>query len=277
MSTIADLLAKSKQLTESGSPVLDTELLLAYVLGKERTFLKAFPETLLTEEQQQSFMKLFSQRREGRPIAHLLGSRGFWSLELSVNDSTLIPRPETELLVETALELVTEPVANILDLGTGTGAIALSLAVERPQWNIIASDVSAQAVALCEQNRRSHHCNNVSCIESDWYRHIPEMKFDLIVSNPPYIAEGDSHLEQGDLRFEPQTALVAENEGMADIQIIITGAQQYLVEGGWLAFEHGYNQGELSRDALKLAGFTSIRTLQDLAGNDRVTLGRLQD
>lgn len=275
MPTIAELVSDyPSRLPDSDSATLDIELLLAFVLEKDRSYIKAFPEYSLSDDQLAQFSALATRRIAGEPIAYILGTKGFWSLDLKVSEHTLIPRPETELLVETVLELLTGSSISVLDLGTGTGAIALALAAERPSWNVTATDVRADALALAKDNAEHFGLSNVEFIQSDWFTAITTQRFDVIVSNPPYIDENDPHLSQGDVRFEPKTALVAADKGMADIQHIIQSAGNYLNDGGWLAIEHGYNQGALARELLSANEFQQIKTLEDLAGQDRVSLGQ---
>lgn len=285
MATIAEFLACSNDLVNvSDSPALDVELLLSYCLDKNRTYLMTWPERELDGQVEQAFKALLHRRLQGEPIAYLIGSQGFWTLDLAVNPSTLIPRPETELLVELALERLprkgipevecSELDCAVLDLGTGTGAIALAIASEHQQWQVLGCDVQAEAVALAETNRQHCAITNVQFIQSDWFQNIPRQRFDMIVSNPPYIDPNDTHLTQGDVRFEPHSALVAENKGLADIEHIVTVAKDYLKPDAWLMFEHGYDQGDAARELLREAGYQSIETVKDLAGLDRVTVGR---
>ena len=275
MASIAECLARSEELhAVSDSARLDVELLLSYCLEKNTTFLRTWPEREVPAEAGQVFEKLLSRRLQGEPIAYLIGSRGFWTLDLDVNSSTLIPRPETELLVEQCLERLPAQKASILDLGTGTGAIALALASENKRWQVLGCDVQVDAVLLAEKNRQQLAINNAQFIQSDWFDAIPLQCFDLIVSNPPYIDPEDPHLNEGDVRFEPRSALVAENKGLADIEVIIISAMSFLQSSGWLLFEHGYNQSQAVQELLINAGFNHIETIKDLAGMDRVTLGQ---
>lgn len=224
---------------------------------------------------------MVAQRLQGRPIAHLIGKREFSTLELSVTPDTLIPRPETELLVELALERIPpNQTCNILDLGTGTGAIALALASERPQAQIMAIDQSLSALQIAKLNAERYQLTNIQFIQSNWFTNLANTAhpvFDVIVSNPPYIAEGDQHLKQGDVRFEPLTALTAGHDGLNDLRVIVQQAPDYLTKQGWLLVEHGYDQGLAVRQLFAQAGFTAIATKQDLAGHDRVTLGHVLD
>lgn len=274
MSTVAQCLQQAViRLQQSDSARLDAELLLCETLRKPRSYLIAYPEHLLEPAQQQQFEALLQRRIAGEPVAYLLGRRGFWTLDLEVNEATLIPRPETELLVQQAFSKMTQPRGRLLDLGTGSGAIALALASEKPQWQIDAVDLSEQALAIARGNADRHGLPNVTFLVSDWFTAIGADKYDIIVSNPPYIDRDDPHLQQGDVRFEPHTALVAEQQGMAALAHIIDRAPEFLKAGGWLFCEHGYQQAVAVRGCLEAAGFTEILCLQDLAGQDRVSGG----
>ncbi|WP_036188594.1 peptide chain release factor N(5)-glutamine methyltransferase [Marinimicrobium agarilyticum] len=275
MHRVDQLLRRAPELVPvSDSPRLDVELLLAWALNKDRTWLYTWPETELTPAQLAEFEPAFSRRLNGEPLAHIIGQREFWSLPLQVNSSTLIPRPDTERLVELALGLSeSKPEGNALDLGTGTGAIALAFASERPGWRVVAVDASPEAVQLAERNRTQLGFDHVTCIQSDWFERVSGV-FDLILSNPPYIADNDPHLNQGDVRFEPRSALVAENDGLGEFHRIVQAAPEYLTAEGWLLLEHGWTQGEAVRSIFEARGFQKVRTEQDLGGNDRVTLGQ---
>lgn len=273
--TVADVLKRSGELkVVSDTARLDAEVLLCHVLGRDRTFLYTWPEHRLDDDQQANFQRLFDRRLKGEPVAHLTGVREFWSLPLQVSPATLIPRPETELLVELSLGLSLDDQAKVLDLGTGTGAIALALASENPHWQITAVDASADAVQLAEQNRQQLGFDQVSVLHSDWFSALLEQRFDLILSNPPYISADDQHLQQGDVRFEPFSALVADGKGLADLQQIIDGAHSHLNTKGWLLLEHGCEQGEAVSRLMQQAGFSEVETYPDLAGLDRATMGR---
>ena len=272
--------------TSSESARADAEILLAHCLQKSRTYLFAYPETAVDSLTEASFRELLAERLRGVPIAHITGQREFWTLNLQVTPDTLIPRPETELLVETALSLLPAPLAgeglgmggkgeaSALDLGTGTGAIALAIASERPDVQVTACDFSAAALAVAQENAQVNSIHNVHFIQSDWFSALPAQRFDMIVSNPPYIEADDPHLTQGDVRFEPLTALASGQDGLDDIRHLIQTAPQWLVNGGWLLLEHGYNQGQAVTALLQAAGFTQVRCLPDLAGNDRVSRGQ---
>ncbi|MGF6268289.1 release factor glutamine methyltransferase [Lelliottia nimipressuralis] len=268
------LRAAASELSSSESPRRDAEILLEHVTGKVRTYLLAFGETLLTPEQEAQLAALLARRKTGEPVAHLTGEREFWSLPLYVSAATLIPRPDTECLVEQALARLPDGPCRILDLGTGTGAIALALAGERPDCQITAVDVMPDAVALAQRNLARLGFSNVQINQSSWFSALAQHTFEMIVSNPPYIDEHDPHLSQGDVRFEPLTALVAANDGLADIEHIITTAREHLVPGGWLLLEHGWTQGAAVRALFSAAGYASVETCRDYGGNERLTLGK---
>jgi release factor glutamine methyltransferase len=274
MASIKQNLACSRALVDSESARLDAEILLSHVLRRERSWLYTWPEYELKETEQREFNALLARRAQGEPVAYLTGEREFWSLPLKVNASTLIPRPETELLVEVALQLCPQAQLRALDLGTGTGAIALALGREKPGWRIIAAEKSPQAAVLAEQNRRQLKIENVQILQSDWFAQIPAQQFDLIVSNPPYIDAADPHLAEGDVRFEPRSALVAESAGLADIEIIAAGCKEYLRPAGWLIVEHGWQQAAQVREIFAAAGLHNIESREDYSGWERLTLGR---
>ena len=270
------LTAASQRLTAvSETPLLDAEVLMAYLLGRDRSWLYAWPEHQLDEAQLVGFAKLVDARAGGRPIAHLTGRREFWSLPIAVNEHTLIPRPETEQLVEIALSLELPRIAHVLDLGTGSGAIALALANQRPTWQIVAVDSSAAALDVARDNARRLGATDIRFVQGDWLAALPgEEPFDLIVSNPPYIAASDPHLRAGDVRFEPASALVAGADGLADLRRIIADAPPFLRDGGWLWLEHGLAQGSAVGDLLRGRGFVDVQTRKDLAGQPRHSGGR---
>ncbi|MEL2242644.1 peptide chain release factor N(5)-glutamine methyltransferase [Leclercia adecarboxylata] len=256
------------------SPRRDAEILLEHVTGKARTYLLAFGETELTADQQAQLEALLARRKTGEPVAHLVGEREFWSLPLYVSAATLIPRPDTECLVEQALARLPAAPARILDLGTGTGAIALALASERPDCQVTAVDVMPDAVALAQRNLERLGLKNVTVRQSSWFAALADQQFETIVSNPPYIDECDPHLGEGDVRFEPRSALVAADQGLADLSHIIIQSRQHLVSGGWLLLEHGWTQGDPVRNLFRQAGFTQVETCRDYGGNERLTLGK---
>lgn len=271
--SIAALLA-AVELPESATPALDAELLLAHVLQKKRSYLLTWPERELSTAEAAKYQELLARRRAGEPIAYLLGEQGFWSLDLLVGPDTLIPRPDTERLVEVALELGPAGAARVLDLGTGTGAIALALAIERPQWQLAGADCMPGAVQLAERNRVRLQLPNVQFVQSDWFAALKNTQFELIVSNPPYIAADDPHLSQGDLRFEPTSALVSGADGLDDIRQLIQQAPAHLKADGWLLLEHGWQQAGAVRELLTERGFVKVQSWQDLGGNQRVSGGQ---
>lgn len=257
------------------SPSIDAAVLLCHTLDKPRSYLLTWPEKHLTLEQEQHFNELLTRRLTGEPVAYIVGEREFWSLPLKVSPSTLIPRPDTERLVEVALDKTFGKAGDILDLGTGTGAIALALASEMPNRNVTGIDLRPEAQQLASENAERLNITNTTFLNGSWFEPLPEnSRFSLIVSNPPYIEKDDPHLSQGDVRFEPITALVAEEKGLADIKHIADNARHYLEADGWLAFEHGYDQGDAVREIMQALGYLDVMTEKDYGGNDRVTLGR---
>ena len=273
---IADGLRRARaRLPESDSAGLDAELLLCSVLRCDRARLYARPEQGLSQTQAALFNARIEQRAEGRPIAYLLGKKEFWSLELAVSKDTLIPRPETELLVERALELLPAGCASaVLDAGAGSGAIAIAIAKERPESRIIAVDNSPAALAMARKNIAAHGLRRIRLIQADWLNFKHERQYDLIVGNPPYIAADDPHLKRGDLRFEPRAALVAGRDGLAAIRQLVPGAARHLTPGGWLLLEHGWRQGRAVRALFKAARFGRVGTLRDHNRLERVTCGQ---
>ncbi|OQR33718.1 protein-(glutamine-N5) methyltransferase, release factor-specific [Pseudomonas sp. Bc-h] len=275
MTIIASLL-RNAELPDSPTARLDVELLLAAALGKPRSFLHTWPERIVSTEAAQAFEGYLKRRRTGEPVAYILGQQGFWNIDLEVATHTLIPRPETEMLVETALELVPGAIPHrLLDLGTGTGAIALSLAKDRPQWTVTAVDRVEEAVELAERNRQRLHLNNARVLQSHWFSAVEGQRFDVILSNPPYIASSDPHLVEGDVRFEPSSALVSGADGLDDLRLIVSQAPAHLEAGGWLLLEHGYDQGPAVRELLNRHGFEQIQTRRDLGDHERITFGRV--
>lgn len=254
---------------------LEARLLLEHLLQCPHAWLIAHGDETLTAPQQLQFAALLQRRLNGEPIAYILGQREFYGLPFKVTASTLIPRPDTELLIDLALaHLPDSKPCSLLDMGTGTGAIAVTLAHQRPLARVIATDRSAAALAVANDNAAQHAPDRVECLASDWFSALTGQRFDLIVSNPPYIANTDPHLQQGDLRFEPACALAAGPDGLDDLRQIISQAPDHLNPGGWLLVEHGYDQQQACQQLFSQAGFTHIATHRDLGGQPRVTLGR---
>jgi release factor glutamine methyltransferase len=271
MHTVRSLLAEAAP----GEPRRDAEILLEHVLGRDRAWLTAHDTDPLPADQAARFRALWSRRLAGEPVAYLTGRRGFWTLDLAVTPDVLIPRPETELLVETALAGIPGDAAwDLADLGTGSGALALALARERHGCRVVATDHSAAALAVAEANARANGIGNVSFRLGRWWAPLGAMRFHLVVSNPPYVAADDPHLAEGDLRFEPPQALVSGSDGLDDLRVIIAGAPDHLHPGAVLLLEHGYDQGEAVRALLREAGFSEVRTWRDLGGQERVSSGR---
>jgi release factor glutamine methyltransferase len=278
LSTIVQALKHAQQLLlDSDSPALDAEVLLCLVLGVNRAYLRTWPERELTPEQWKQFQALIARRQAGEPIAYITGTREFWDMTLKVTPATLIPRPETELLVELALERIPiDTLVQVADLGTGSGAIALAIARERPQARVVATDASEAALAVARENAEALGVANVVFCLGHWFEaltHEPHAKFHLIASNPPYVHPQDPHLQKGDLRFEPASALASENAGLADIEEIARGAREHLHPGGWLLLEHGYDQAEAVTRLLMGLGYRKVETVGDLAQRERVSLG----
>lgn len=253
----------------------EAELLLLHALQKPRSWLFMHADDVLDLDVQTAYANLLERRARGEPVAYITGSRGFWSLELEVTPATLIPRPETELLVELALQRLPRDWSGaVADLGTGSGAVALALASERPQCRVTATDASAAALAVAARNAARLGIGNVVFAQGDWTAPLGDARFDLIVSNPPYIEADDAHLQHGDLRFEPASALASGRDGLDDIRRIVATARQHLLPGGWLLFEHGWNQGDAARALLEQAGYADVFTAQDLEQRDRVSGAR---
>ncbi|CZF77454.1 Release factor glutamine methyltransferase [Grimontia celer] len=259
---------------QSPSPRIDASVLLCHVLDKPSSYLYTWSDKSLSDEEKAAFNALLERRKVGEPVAYIIGYRDFWSLRLNVEPSTLIPRPDTERLVELALERLPQGEGSVLDLGTGTGAIALAIASERKDMAVTGVDLRDEAAALAERNKVENGINNAQFMQSSWFGNVPEHRFTMIVSNPPYIDPEDPHLSQGDVRFEPKSALIADDHGLADIRVICQQSPEYLADSGWLLIEHGYDQGEVVRTIFSDAGFSDVETQHDYAGLDRVTLGR---
>jgi release factor glutamine methyltransferase len=275
---LADAAARLAQ-AGSATPRLDAEVLLCHVIERDRTWLYTWGDRDAERFARARFAALVAARAQGEPVAYLVGAREFWGLVLMTSPDTLIPRPDTETLVEAALARANTTSGTLLDLGTGTGAIALAFASERPRWQVEGVDIRAEAVTLATRNAQALNLTNARFKQSDWFgafdaqEHSPV--FDIIVSNPPYIAADDPHLMRGDVRFEPRSALVAERGGMADLLHLVVSARQFLAVSGWLMLEHGYTQAGGVRAALSQAGYHNVESLCDLSGHERVTLGRL--
>lgn len=257
------------------SPRLDAEVLLAFVLGKNRSYLRTWDDKQLEFKSLELLAALVEKRREGVPIAYLTQQREFWSRDFKVSPAVLIPRPETELLIELCLDsLSSSQKYAVLDLGTGSGAIAITLAAERPLIEMTAVDKSFDALEIAKENAVRHHCQHIEFVLSDWLSALStDATFDFILSNPPYIAQDDVHLSQGDVRFEPISALVAKDNGLGDIKRIANDAKKHLRRGGQLWFEHGYNQARETQEILKALNYKEIKTYVDLSGQPRVTMG----
>ncbi|MPQ77504.1 peptide chain release factor N(5)-glutamine methyltransferase [Hydrogenovibrio sp. JE_KL2] len=277
--TITEALNLGRSTLTSESPLLDTEILLAYALGKDRTYLFTWPEHELSPQQAEHFSELLKKRQVGVPIAHLTGSKEFWGLDFKVTSDTLIPRPDTEILVEQALLKIEcfkqdHINARVLDLGTGSGAIICSLKHEAPYINAYAVDLQPAALEVAKQNAEQHGLS-IDFRVGSWFEPIANARFEVIVSNPPYIVEDDPHLSLGDVRFEPLTALTSGHDGLEDIRSLISESRSHLIEGGWLLIEHGFDQAEALQQLFTDNGFQQVETIYDYGHNPRVTLGQL--
>ncbi len=272
---------------DAGSARIEVQCMLQAVLQVNRAYLLTHPEQILDAEQQTHYAALLERRLRGEPLAYLLGEREFYGLNFRVTPATLIPRPDTELLVEVALQRVPQPspqpspacgrggLFRVLDLGTGSGAIALSIAHARADIEVTAVDASPDALDVARENAQRLNIGNAHLLRSDWFAALADERFDLIVSNPPYIADGDAHLAQGDLRFEPRGALASGADGLDDIRRIVADAKQHLNAGGWLLFEHGHDQAERARKLLRQNGYAEVFSARDLAGIERVSGGAI--
>jgi release factor glutamine methyltransferase len=272
--TIEQALTIARQSLATEEAVIDSNVLLCQVLGCNQTYLLTWPDKLLTEQQQSQFETMIEQRKAGTPVAYITGQRGFWSLELNVNEATLIPRPDTELLVELALSKL-QPTDRVVDLGTGSGAIALAIASELPEASVTACDFSIEALAVAKQNAALNNIDNVKFVHNDWLTGFASHSIDVIVSNPPYIESNDPHLQRGDLRFEPLTALASGEDGLDDIRTIVKQAADCLKKEGWLLIEHGYHQSQQVQALFLQHGFVNVTAYKDFGGNDRVVMGQL--
>lgn len=260
-----------------GTAIIEARALLRHVLGCDDSYLITHADQAFTGEQQQAFEALVARRRSGEPVAYLTGRREFYGLEFKVTPAVLIPRPETERLVELVLERVpAQSEARVLDLGTGSGCVAIAIAQQRPRARIVAVDAAAEAVVLARENAKRHGVRNLSIVRGDWFAAVPGERFDVVAANPPYVAAGDPHLAADDLRFEPRPALVAGPEGTECIAAIVAAARDHLNPGGWLLFEHGHDQGARARALLAAAGFARrLSTWRDLAGAERISGAQL--
>jgi release factor glutamine methyltransferase len=265
------------QLQHVDAPRLEAEILLGHLLGKSRSWLIAWSDTSLNDLQLRRYHDLIDKRIQGVPIAYLTAEREFWSLPLKITADTLIPRADSELLVETCLNLYPAGRSiTVADLGTGCGAIALAIATERPEWSILATDQSRQALDVAIHNAEALQVDNIQLLQGDWLNALPaNTRVEILLSNPPYIPDDDPHLQQGDLRFEPRSALASGTDGLDAIRVIISIAKEYLKPGGYLLLEHGYNQGSAVRHLMQKSALGEIHTLTDLAGHERVTKGRV--
>ena len=272
---VAGLLAEGSQRLRGPDARFEAELLLCHALGRDRAWLFAHADERVDADAAARFHALCARRASGEPVAYLLGHRGFWTLDLAVTADTLVPRPETELLVEAALARLPEDrPLQVADLGTGTGAIALAIASERPLASVLATDASEAALAVARGNAGRNRIANVRFAAGDWLEPLGGQRFDLVASNPPYVADGDPHLAEGDLPFEPPMALASGADGLDALRCIVAGAPMVLVDGGWLLVEHGHAQGAAVRALFQAHGFAGIETLRDLEQRERVTLGR---
>lgn len=276
--TLANVLkSSSAKLIESDSALLDVQIMLAHVLEVNRSYFYAWPEKLITLQQLEQFEQLLTRRLAGEPIAYIIGQQEFWSLPFKVSPATLIPRADTEVLVETVLNHITQTGAKGIDLGTGTGAIALSLASEMPNWLLLGIDYSHDAVLLAKENQQHLSIDNAQFIQSSWLENVDESwlgQCDFIVSNPPYIDKNDPHLVQGDVRFEPASALIADNNGLQDYIDIMSSAKPFLKSGAYLLFEHGFEQALAVTSLFETHGYSNISTVKDFSNNDRVTFAQ---
>ena len=269
--------AEQQLLLVSESARLDGEVLLAHSLGQSRSHLRAWPEKTIPATESRLFEELIRKRHQGTPVAYLLGEREFWSRSFKVNDSVLIPRPDTELIIELALNLLAEQHnCKIIDLGTGSGVIAITLAAERPKDQVLACDISQAALATAAENAVRLEIGNIRFHLSNWFEKIEEHDFDMVISNPPYIAADDPHLEQGDVRFEPKQALISPEQGLYDIRVLANQSRQHLKAGAYILIEHGFQQQQDVQAILQQFDYQNVTTHCDLAGNPRVTLGQWQ-
>lgn len=273
MATIASLLAWAEEQLKSQNSRMESQILLAHVLQCERAVFYTWPMREISEDLVLQFEALVQRRLKHEPIGYILGHREFWSLPFQVNSATLIPRHETELLVQTVLDLLPNTAQHIVDVGTGCGNIACALAHERSAWQVLGVDISEDALRVAKQNATTLKLNNVSFLQSNWLEKCGDMHFDAVIGNPPYIRANDVHLIHGDLVFEPSIALTPGRTGLEAYQAILAEVTRVLKPGGLVAFEHGFDQGEAVRELLKTVGLREIKTVRDASGNERVTLG----
>ncbi len=272
---INEILSESSLNINSPTPKLDVEILLAHVLNKSRSFLYSHADEKIAPDYIQQFIQLLKRRKKGEPIAYIVGEQDFWNIKLKVNHNTLIPRPETEMLVEKSLEYgVGRENLRVLDLGTGSGAIAIALAKEKPTWEIIATDISPKALAIAQENAVLNQVENIKFYLGDWCAALPMRNFNIIISNPPYVNDNDELIKQGDVRFEPRIALHAGKDGLADIRRIIHQAKRILAKDGLLLLEHGYTQQKQILELLECEGYQQCQGFADLAGHDRVVVAK---
>lgn len=275
---MTDALTVRRALAQASLAPIDAQALLAHVLSRDRGWLHAHATDPLSVADAEAFFTLARRRREGEPVAYLVGRREFWGLPIEVDRSVLIPRPETEALVACALQkLVPGAPSRVLDLGTGSGAVALAIARERPRSIVVAIDSSTRALAIAQGNARRLGISNIEFVRGDWLDPVRAGRFDLIASNPPYVAIGDPHLHEGDVRFEPAAALTSGVDGLDALRTIIGRARRHLVPGGWLAVEHGFDQAAPVRALFERAGFAQLESRRDLSGILRVAAGRAPD
>ncbi|MED5410761.1 MAG: peptide chain release factor N(5)-glutamine methyltransferase [Pseudomonadota bacterium] len=263
--------AQSLKLTSDIS-LLDTELILSHVLNKSREYIRAHSEEEISETSHSKFQTLLDRRHQGEPVAYIIGRKAFWDFELTVNESVLVPRPETEILVELCLAKLRNErcLKHIADLGTGSGAIAIALALENPDWQVHATDISEDALAVARDNAQSLDVSNIVFHQGSWCGGLPAKKFDFILANPPYVEFGDKHLEEGSLPFEPTVALVAEEAGFGALKSIMNTARKYLKKDSWLLMEHGYSQQSQLIENLIELGYEQVAGHKDFAGIDRI-------
>lgn len=276
--TVASLLAEATLRLPGDEARAESEILLAEVLGQRRAWLYAHADQAVDDSARRAFSAAVERRRLGLPVAYITGHQEFWSLPLAVSGATLIPRPETELLVELALQrLPSQATVRVLDLGTGTGAVALAIAHERPRALVTAIELDPATLAVARGNATRLGLERVRFLEGDWFSAVADERFDLVLGNPPYIADDDPHLSQGDLRFEPQLALSSGRDGLVAIRAIVAGSRAHLVDGGWLLLEHGLEQGEAVRELMLASGLSEVATFADLEHRDRVSGGCRRD